>query len=100
MAKATKDATKGTPTLDPVATPDRVPTEEGHGLTVVFGTAPDLRLTFNTKALRDNSAEMIQNAAKRGAQPKGFKIRAREGTFYFVSLLYVVVEGEVNPRAA
>lgn len=98
MAKATKD-TEATTTLDPVATPTRVPTEDGHTLRVVVGGGvPDLILTFNTIDLRNNACEMIQNSAKRGAQPKGFKIRAREGTFYFVSLLYVVVEGEVTPR--
>ncbi len=97
MAKVNENSTE---TLDANATPDRVPTEEGHALIVVFGTAPDMRLTFNTKALRDNSAEMIQNSVKRGAQPKGFKIRAREGTFYFCNLLYVLVPDVIAPRAS
>lgn len=99
MAKATKD-TEATKTLDPVATPNRVPSVEGHSLRVVFGTAPDLVLSFATMALRDNSAEMIQNSVKRGAQPKGFKIRAREGTFYFCNLLYVTVDAPATPRDA
>jgi len=100
MAKATQDKTVATQTLDPVATPTRVPTKEGFTLKVVMGGADTLTLTFNTQALRDQAADGIQSSVKRGAMQKGFKIRAREGTFLFCNVLYVLIEDYVNPREA
>ena len=95
MAKAKEDkkVAGATPTLDPVATPDRVPTEEGFSLTVVLPGADPLKLTFNTKSLRDQAAGNIQSSVKRGAMSKGYEVRAREGSFFFCHVLYVVIEG-------
>ena len=100
MAKSTKDKTEATETLDPVASPHRVPTKEGFALKVVMSGEPHLTLTFNTQGLRDQAADGIQSSVKRGAMQKGFKIRAREGTFLFCSVLYVLIEDAINPREA
>jgi hypothetical protein len=99
MAKVDGKMEGETDTLDPAETPHRVPTEEGFKLTVVLGTAPNLILTFNTQALRDLSAEQIQNSVKRGAMPKGFKVRAREGVFLFCNVLYVFIDtGDISRK--